>query len=88
MSVHKPQRPEDLRDVKSWTVSRLPDDCFVIRACSLRTEEIDSERIAGGGGASIYRGVATSPRGDAPVSLCLDLFPWPSVKRTLPARSE
>src|ERR1035437_1785002 len=56
MSVHKPQRPENLRDVKGRTVSRLPDDRLVIGPCSLRTEEIDSECITGSG-ARIYGGV-------------------------------
>src|SRR5260370_9747280 len=58
ISVHQPQRPENLRDVKSRTMSRLPDDRLVIRPRALRTEEIDPEGITCGGGTRIHGGGA------------------------------
>src|SRR5580765_4977034 len=54
LSVYKPQRPENLRDVKGRTVCRLPDDRLAIGRRSLPTEEVDPECIARCGGACIH----------------------------------
>src|SRR6185369_4887244 len=86
MSVYKPQRPENLRDVKGRTVSRLPDDRLAIGRRSLPAEEVDPERIAGRGGTRVHGRVGNPHEGVPGLSGLVDAggdlesgVPHPSV---------